>query len=166
VDERYPIGETGAAVVSVLRHEGRESGYPQWSAVIGLRGGDATISVPGHYPGVLAERLRSAAVRFHPDGAAGAGSAGRASADLPTTLPAWGSRLGRDEYLDLTALSRDGEETLALSSSARSPVRVSLEIPRTELDALATLLDSAQALIETLRQGLGLVPDSLPDALS
>jgi hypothetical protein len=143
VDERYPIGETDSAVVSVIRHERPESGYPQWSATIGRRGGEATISVPGHYPGVLAGRLRSAAERFVP-----------------------GTRLGRDEYLDLTALSRGGDETLALSSSARSPVRVSLEIPRTELDTLAALLDSAQELIETLRQGLGLVPNSLPETLS
>ncbi|HEX7526584.1 MAG TPA: hypothetical protein VF327_09765, partial [Gaiellaceae bacterium] len=68
-------------------------------------------------------------------------------------------------YLDLTALARDGEETLALSSTARSPVRVTVEVPRTELDPLGQLLDGAQLLIEELRQGLGLVPDSLPDAL-
>ncbi len=142
MDERYPIGETGAATVSVLRHERRHAGYPQWAAAIGLRGGEATISVPGHYPAVLATRLRSAAERFVP-----------------------GVRLGRDEYLDLTALSRDGEETLALSSTARSPVRVSIEVPRAELEPLAELLDSAQELIETLRQGLGIVPDSLPETL-
>jgi hypothetical protein len=140
VDERYPIGETGSAAVSVLRHERREAGYPQWSAVIGLRGGEATISVPGHYPAVLAGRLRLAAERFAP-----------------------GARLGRDEYLDLTALARGGEETLALSSTSRSPVRVSLEIPRAELEALALLLDAAQELVETLRQGVGLVPDTLPE---
>jgi hypothetical protein len=44
-------------------------------------------------------------------------------------------------------------------------VRVTLEVPRGEVDELATLLAEAQALIETLRQGLGLVPDSLPDLL-
>jgi hypothetical protein len=38
-------------------------------------------------------------------------------------------------------------------------------VPREEVDELAQLLTEAQALIETLRQGLGLVPDSLPDAL-
>jgi len=142
VDERYPIGETGSATVSVLRHERHDAAYPQWSVAIGLRSGEATISVPGHYPGVLAGRLRLAAERFAP-----------------------GARLGRDEYLDLTALARGGEETLALSSTSRSPVRVSLEIPRAELESLALLLLSAQRLIETLRQGLGLVPDSLPEAL-
>jgi hypothetical protein len=36
-------------------------------------------------------------------------------------------------------------------------------MPRGEVDELASLLDEAQRLIETLRQGLGLVPDSLPD---
>ncbi len=144
MDERYPIGETDSVGVAVLRHERREAGYPMWSAAIGLRGREATVHVPGHYPGVLAQRLRKADERFAPG----------------ARLPA-----GRDEYLDLTALVREGEETLALSSTARSPVRVTLEVPRTELEPLAELLDAAQRLIEELRQGLGLVPDSLPDAL-
>jgi len=60
---------------------------------------------------------------------------------------------------------RDGEETLALSSTARSPVRVTVEVPRAELGELATLLEHAQQLIEELRKGVGLIPDSLPDAL-
>ncbi len=142
MDERYPIGETDSAVVAVLRHERREAGYPRWSATIGLRSGEATLSLPGHYPGVLAGRLRLAAERFAP-----------------------GARLGRDEYLDLTALARGDGETLALSSTARSPVRVTVEVPREEVEELAAFLTDAQALIETLRQGLGLVPDSLPEAL-
>lgn len=142
MDERYPVGETDSTVVAVLRHERRETGYPQWAATVGLRGGEATVSVPGHYPAVLAQRLRLAAERFTP-----------------------GARLGRDEYLDLTALARGAEETLAISSTARSPVRVTIEVPRAELEGLAALLDAAQELIETLRQGLGLVPDSLPEAL-
>jgi hypothetical protein len=142
VDERYPIGETGATAVAVLRHERRDAGYPQWAATIGLRGGEATLSIPGHYAGVLAERLRVAAEQFAP-----------------------GARLARDEYLDLTALARGDEETLALSSTSRSPARVTIEVPRSELEALAALLESAHELIETLRQGVGLVPDSLPDPL-
>jgi hypothetical protein len=142
VDERYPIGETDSIVVSVLRHEQHGAGYAMWSAAIGLEGGEATVHVPGHYPGVLAVRVRSADAAFAP-----------------------GTRLGRDEYLDLTALARDGEETLALSSTARSPVRVTVEVPRGELCDLADLLERAQRLIEELRQGIGLVPDSLPNAL-
>ena len=142
MDERYPIGETETVAVAVLRHERREAGYPMWSASIGLRGGEATVTVPGHYPGVLAGRVRAADERFAP-----------------------GARLGRDEYLDLTALTRADEETLALSSTARSPVRVTVEVPRAELGELANLLERAQRLIEELKQGLGLVPDSLPDAL-
>ncbi len=142
MDERYPIGETETVAVAVLRHERREAGYPMWSASIGLRGGEATVTVPGHYPGVLAQRLRAAEAQFAP-----------------------GARLGRDEYLDLTALARDGDESLALSSTARSPVRVTVEVPRTEVEPLAQLLDDAQRLIEELRQGLGLVPDSLPDGV-
>jgi len=142
MDERYPIGDTTSVAVAVLRHERHDAGYPMWSASIGLHGGEATVSVPGHYPTVLAQRLRAADAHF-----------------------AHGTRLGRDEYLDLTALARDGDETLALSSTARSPVRVTVEVPRTELEPLAQLLDDAQQLIEELRQGLGLVPDSLPDAI-
>jgi hypothetical protein len=144
VEERYPIGETDSVVVVVLRHERRDAGYPMWSSAIATRGGEATVLVPGHYPGVLAQRLRQADERFV------------AGAKLPA---------GRDEYLELTALAREGEETLALSSTARSPVRVTIEVPRTELGELANLLDHAQRLIDELRQGLGLVPDSLPDGV-
>ncbi len=140
MDERYPIGDTESVSVAVLRHAAGD-GYTRWSVAVGLRGGEATVHVPGHYPEVLAGRLRAADARF-----------------------AAGARLGRDEYLDLTALARDGDESLALSSTARSPVRVTLEVPRRELDTLATLLDRAQQLIEELRQGLGLVPDSVPEA--
>jgi hypothetical protein len=144
VDERYPIGETVSVAVAVLRHERREAGYPMWSAAISTRGGEATVHVPGHYPGVLAQRLRLADERFAP------------GAKLPA---------GRDEYLELTALVREGEETLALSSTARSPVRVTVEVLRSELADLANVLEHAQRLIEELRQGLGLVPDSLPDGV-
>ena len=142
MEERYPIGVTDSCVVAVLRHDGAGGGYGGWSAAIGLRGGEATIRVPGHYALVLSERLRAADEGFAP-----------------------GQRLARDEYLDLTALVVDGGETVALSSTARSPVRVTMEVPRGELDELAGLLAEAQTLIDTLRQGLGLVPDSLPDAL-
>jgi hypothetical protein len=142
MEERYPVGVTPSCVVTVLRHDDHGSGYGSWSAAVGLRSGEATIRVPGHYAGVLAERLHSAADRFEP-----------------------GRRLARDEYLDVTALATDGVETLALSSTARSPVRVTVEVPRGEADELASVLAEAQQLIETLRQGLGLVPDSLPEAL-
>jgi hypothetical protein len=141
MEERYPIGETDSVAVAVLRHERHDAGYPMWSASIGLRGVEATVHVPGHYPSVLAQRLRAADAQF-----------------------VHGVRLGRDEYLDLTALVRD-RESLALSSTARSPVRVTVEVPRSELDGLAALLDRAQQVIEELRQGLGIVPDSLPEAL-
>ena len=142
MEERYPIGVTATCAVHVMRHDGAEAAYGSWSATIGLRSGEATIRVPGHYAGVLAERLGAAAERFVP-----------------------GQRLARDEYLDVTALATEDGETLALSSSARSPVRVTIEVPRDEIDELATLLAEAQGLIETLRQGLGLVPDSLPEML-
>lgn len=143
MDERYPTGETASAAVAVVRHaRGDADSYASWSTAVALVGGEATLSLPGHYAGVLAARLRSAAAR-------------------------WGdaARLGRDEYLDLTAVVRDGVESLALSSTVRSPVRVSVEAPRDELSDLATLLEDAQDLIETLRHGVGLVPDSLPDRL-
>ena len=142
MEERYPIGVTETCAVQVLRHDGDGAGYAAWSATVGLRSGEATIRIPGHYAGVLAERLAAAVERFAP-----------------------GARLARDEYLDVTGLATDGVETLALSSTARSPVRVTLEVPRDEVDELASLLAEAQRLIDTLRQGLGLVPDSLPEAL-
>ena len=142
MEERYPIGVTPSCAVHVLRHDAAGDGYAGWSATIGLRSGEATIRVPGHYAGVLAERLAAATERFMP-----------------------GRRLARDEYLDVTALATEGAETVALSSTARSPVRVTIEVPREEIDELASLLAEAQQLIETLRQGLGLVPDSLPEAL-
>ena len=140
MDERYPIGVTASCAVAVLRHDGGGDSYGSWSTTLGLRSGEATIRVPGHYAGVLAERLGTAAERFAP-----------------------GRRLARDEYLDVTALATDGVETLALSSTARSPVRVTIEVPRDEVDELAALLAEAQHVIETLRQGLGIVPDSLPE---
>ena len=142
MEERYPVGVTPSCAVHVVRHEGDAAVYASWSATVGLRSGEATIRVPGHYAGVLAERLGAAGERFEP-----------------------GRRLARDEYLDVTALATDDVQTLALSSTARSPVRVTIEVPRGEIDELAALLDEAQRLIETLRQGLGLVPDSLPEAL-
>ena len=142
MEERYPIGVTETCTVQVLRHEGDGAGYGAWSTTIGLRSGEATIRIPGHYAGVLAERLGTAAERFAP-----------------------GARLARDEYLDVTGLATDDVETLALSSTARSPVRVTVEVPRDEVDELASLLAEAQQVIETLRQGLGLVPDSIPEAL-
>jgi len=142
MDERYPIGVTSSCAVSVLRQDGAENGYGGWSAAIGLLGGEATVRVPGHYAGLLGDVLRSADLRFTP-----------------------GARLARDEYLDVTGLIVDGLEMVALSSTARSPVRVTVEVPRAELEDLGALLVRAQELIETLRQGLGLVPDSLPEAM-
>jgi hypothetical protein len=144
VDERYPIGDAGSVSVAVLRHERREAGYPMWSTAITTRGGEATVHVPGHYAGVLATRLRRADELFV------------AGAKLPA---------GRDEYLELTALVRDDGETIALSSTARSPVRVTVEVLRSEVAGLADVLDAAQRLIDELKQGLGLVPDSLPDGV-
>jgi hypothetical protein len=140
VEERYRVGVTPSCTVAVVRHDERGDGYESWSATVALRSGEATLRLPGHYAGVLAERLRTAVERFSP-----------------------GRRLARDEYLDVTGIAVDGIETVALSSTARSPVRVTVEVPREEVDELADLLAEAQALIETLRQGLGLVPDSLPD---
>ena len=81
MDERYPIGVTDSCAVAVLRHDGGGETYGGWSATIGLRSGEATLRVPGHYAGVLAARLGAATERFEP-----------------------GRRLARDEYLDVTAL--------------------------------------------------------------
>jgi hypothetical protein len=139
VEERYPIGETGSAAVSVLRHEREQPGYAQLSVAVSVHGSEATLRLPGHYAAVLAARLRGADGRFT------------------------GGRLGRDEYLELTAVDRDGEETLALSSTPRSPVRVTVELPREELVALAEVLEEAADVVETLRQGITAIPDRLPE---
>jgi hypothetical protein len=141
MSERYPIGETDSIAVAVLRHDVAD-GYGRFTVSLNTGGGEATVHLPGHYPAVLAQRLRQADGRFAP------------GAKLPA---------GRDEFLDLTAIVRGGEETLALSSTPRSPVRVTVEVPRHELPALADVLERAQELIEELRQGLGLVPDVIPD---
>ena len=141
MNERYPMGETASIAVAVLRHDAPEAGYRQWSVALATSGGEATVHVPGHYAGVLATRLRQADGRFAP------------GAKLPA---------GRDEFLDLTAIVRGDEETLALSSTPRSPVRVTVEVPRDELPALADVLAAAQDLIEELRAP-GLVPDVIPD---
>ena len=141
MNERYPMGETVSIAVAVLRHDAPDAGYRQWSVALATSGGEATVHVPGHYAGVLAMRLRQADDGFAP------------GAKLPA---------GRDEFLDLTAIVRGDEETLALSSTPRSPVRVTVEVPRDELPALADVLASAQDLIEELRSP-GLVPDVIPD---
>ena len=107
MEERYPIGVTASCSVAVLRQDGAESGYGGWSATIGLLSGEATVRVPGHYAGLLGDVLRGADERFAP-----------------------GARLARDEYLDVTGLIANGLETVALSSTARSPVRVTVEVPR------------------------------------
>jgi hypothetical protein len=142
VEERYRIGSTVAVEVAVIRHEQREEGYAQWSTALTLVHGATTISLPGHYASVLAGRLRGAVPRL----------------DRP-------GRIGRDEFLDLTAVVRDGATSVVVSSTARSPVRVSVELPADEVVSLAELLEAAADLIETLRPGIGIVPDRLPDPL-
>ncbi|MES1246049.1 MAG: hypothetical protein ABUS54_00045 [Actinomycetota bacterium] len=142
MSERYPIGETDSIGVAVLRHDlPADAGYTRWSVALSTSGGEATVHIPGHYPGVLSQRLRQAESRFAP------------GAKLPA---------GRDEFLDLTAIVRGDEETLALSSTPRSPVRVTVEVPRGELLPLADVLAHAQELIEELRSP-GLIPDVIPD---
>ena len=66
MEERYPIGETDTVTLAVLRHNREAEGYRRWSVAFGLLGGEATVHVPGHYPGVLAGRLRAADIAFAP----------------------------------------------------------------------------------------------------
>ena len=66
MDERYPIGVTSSCAVIVLRHDGDGESYGGWSAAVGLLSGEATIRVPGHYAGLLADVLRRAEARFAP----------------------------------------------------------------------------------------------------
>jgi hypothetical protein len=64
MSERYPIGETASLAVAVIRHEAE--GYGAFSVALHTGGGEATVHVPGHYPGVLAQRLLQADSRFAP----------------------------------------------------------------------------------------------------
>jgi hypothetical protein len=142
--ERYPIGETELVRVEVRRVERGDGDADAWSVCLLVREGETLVRLPGHYGAVLAERLRDAAA------AVAAGVAGGVR------------RTYRDEFLDLTAV--DG--AVVLSSSMRSPLRVSLRLPEDDLDALAALLDGAAELVDTLRRGVSLVPDALPEELA
>lgn len=141
MEERYPVRATRSCAAAVPRRKGARAGNASRSAPIGLRSGGTTIHVPGHCAGLPAERLPAAPERFAP-----------------------GRRLARDEHLDVTRVSARDAETVALSFAARSPVQVTVEVPRRDVEELPALLAEAQRLIETLRQGLGLVPDSLREA--
>jgi hypothetical protein len=148
MEERYPIGATDHVSVTVHRDE-RATGYGQWAVAVRLPSAEATLRLPGHYADELAARLRAAETRVA-DGA-----------------PRHPVRLSRDEFLDVSVYRRDdGEDVLALTSSARSPLRVTLELPLEGIEPLALLLDRAHELVETLRRGVGLVPDTLPESLA
>lgn len=139
------MGETDYARVEVRRVDRPGAGSAAWSVCLAVREADVLVRLPGHYGAVLAGRLRDA------ERALAAGAFGGVH------------RTYRDEFLDLTAVDRDDGRAVALTSSARSPFRVSLLVPETELAPLAALLADADELVETLRQGLALVPDRLPD---
>jgi hypothetical protein len=143
--ERYPIGETEAASVEVRRHQRADVGYGGFSVCILLHEGETLLRLPGHYGAVLAERLRAADGLLAED----AGGDGR--------------RVYRDEFLELTALEEDDEPCLALTTTARAPVRIALKLARDELQPLAALLEEAQRVVDTLRQGISFVPDYPPD---
>jgi hypothetical protein len=143
--ERYPIGETEAASVEVRRHQRADTGYGGFSLCILLHEGQTLLRLPGHYGGVLAERLRAADTLLAED------------------IGAESRRVYRDEFLELTALDEDDEPRLALTTTARAPVRVALKLEREELQPLAALLEDAQSLVDTLRKGISLVPDFPPD---
>ena len=143
--ERYPIGETDAASVEVRRHQRADFGYGGFSLCILLHEGQTLLRLPGHYGGVLAERLRAADTL------------------LGDETDVDGRRVYRDEFLELTALEEDDESLLALTTTARAPVRVALKLARDELQPLASLLEEAQRVVDTLRQGISLVPDYPPD---
>ena len=141
--EVYPVGDSGDVRVEVRRDDGADDGFAGFGVCLSLDSGSALVRLPGHYGGELAARIRQAEAAL---------SAGVVRA----------RRTYRDEYLDLTVIA--GEEgELLLSSSARVPLRLTVRLPQQELLPLATLLEQAHQLVETLRQGLGLVPDHLPE---
>lgn len=143
--ERYPVGETDFALVEVHRHERPDAGAIEWTVTVLVQEGGALLRLPGHYAGVLAPRLADAA------------------AALAGPRPA--RRVYRDEFLDLTAVERPGGLALAVTSTARYPFRVSLLVPEEAVEPLAGLLEQAAELVDTLRLGIALVPDRLPDDL-
>ncbi len=141
--EIYPVGESGGVRVEVRRDDRADEGFTGFGVCLALDQGAAIVRLPGHYGAELATRIRQAEAAL---------SAGVMRA----------RRTYRDEYLDLTVVAgEDGE--LLLSSTARVPLRLTVRLPQHELLALAGLLEQAHALVETLRRGLGLVPDHLPE---
>lgn len=137
------MGESGGVRVEVCRDARADDGFAGFGVCLSLDQGSAIVRLPGHYGAELAARIRDA------DSALAAG--------LPRAR-----RTYRDEYLDLTAIAGD-EGELLLSSSARVPLRLTVRLPQQDLLPLAALLEHAHELVDTLRQGLGLVPDHLPE---
>lgn len=139
------MGASGGVHVEVRRDVRAEEGFAGFSVCLAVDDGSFVVRLPGHYGAELAARLR--------DGEDALARGGRG---------AW--RTYRDEYLDLTALPE--EEALVLSSSARIPLRLSVRLPRRDLAELAQLLERAHEVVDTLRHGVGLVPDRLPDGFA
>jgi hypothetical protein len=143
--ESYPIGTSGGVLVEVLRDERMQDGFAGFGVALAEDGGSFVVRLPGHYAAELAARLREAEEEL----AAG----GRGS-----------RRTYRDEYLDLTVLP--AEDALVLSSSARIPLRLSVRLAGRDLTELGQLLERAHEVVDTLRQGVGLVPDRLPEGFA
>ena len=143
--ERYPVGECGDLRVEVRRAEHAGEGLAGFSIALAADEASFVVRLPGHYGAELARHIRAAESASSP-GAAGA------------------RRTYRDEFLDLTVLAgEDGDGELLISSSARVPLRMSMRLAREDLRPLAELLESAHELVETLRRGISLVPDRLPE---
>src|SRR4029453_4258113 len=142
------------AVVSAGLVRGPGLGCDGWTS--GIRSASPTPARWRSCATTAAETATGAGRQLSGCGAARRRSGGRATTPAssrsgsaqPRGRCAPGRRLARDEYLDVTALATDGVETLALSSTARSPVRVTIEVPRDEVDELAALLAEAQQVIE------------------
>lgn len=144
--ESYPVGESGGVRVDVQRDEDAGEGFAAFSVCLAVDDGSAVVRLPGHYGGELASRIREADEEL----ARGVDGA---------------RRTYRDEFLDLTVLS--GEDAgLVVSSTARVPLRLSVRLRQAELLPLAGLLERAHELVETLRHGVALVPDRLPDGFA
>src|SRR4051794_37564798 len=141
--ESYPIGACGGMRVEVQRDERAEAGFAGFGVCLALDEHNAVVRLPGHYGAELAGRIREA------EGVLARG-------------PDAARRTYRDEYLDLTVLP-GAEGELLVSSSARVPLRMSVRVARRDLLPLAALLESAHELVDTLRHGVALVPDSLPE---
>ena len=145
--ESYPIGASGGVRVEVQRAEHADdglAGLTRFSVCLAVDDGSVVVRLPGHYGAELAARLR--------DGEEALGRGGRRLAHLPRRVP-------RPDGAPRRGGARPQLDLARAPAALRPPRR-----PRPR--GTADLLDRAHKLVDTLRHGVGLVPDRLPDGFA